>query len=175
MAPGINRDRGLQDRGSGQRTADSRRSRLRGRAVPVRLIAGQTHRFGDRLLLDGSIEPVLGLPVRRHEGLSANSMATRRLRFAGRPTHPSARASGLPRPRRELHRPGRAQALHGQAGPAPEQLGLRRHARPKGGVVLLPSRPWPISATTSVLGTGQKSGRGTKPRPSLGGNSRCSP
>jgi len=34
-----------------------------------------------------------------------------------------------------LSRPGRTQALDDQAGPAPEQPGIRRHARPKGGVV----------------------------------------
>jgi len=40
-----------------------------------------------------------------------------------------------------LPRPGRTQALHVQAGPTPEQPGLRCHARPEGGVDRQPVRP----------------------------------
>jgi len=63
---------------------------------------------------------------------------------------------GLPRPRRELPRPGGTQALYGQAGPAPQQLRLRCHARSKGSVALQPDHPRVISAEVSQIRIGQK-------------------
>src|SRR3712207_2229297 len=63
---------------------------------------------------------------------------------------PAGHQRGVPRPRRELPRPDHPEALDGQAGPAPEQAGLRGHARPKGGIA--PTAPsGAISVAVSTL------------------------
>ena len=130
----MGRGRAGQLRKRGQ--AEGRRHALRQRVPQIRAVRRRLGRSADQ----GQLLPRQVQPPARTPWPGAGDHGHRPQAAHRRVPH-AEHGRGLPQPRRRRPRPGRPQALHDQAGPAPEQPGLRCHACPKGSVLFcLPIR-----------------------------------